>query len=73
MLCSFQSTKVHRQRLCLKPHPVAQNTKNFEGKNSSWSAKNGIPSKLNNEIHVSTPDNPDLRILCAASCFARSP
>ena len=26
MLCSFQSTKVHRQRLLLKSHPVAQST-----------------------------------------------
>ena len=26
MLCSFQSTKVHRQRLLLKLHPVAQST-----------------------------------------------
>ena len=26
MLCSFQSTKVHRQRLRLKLHPVAQST-----------------------------------------------
>ena len=26
MLCSFQSTKVHRQRLLLESHPVAQST-----------------------------------------------
>ena len=26
MLCSFQSTNVHRQRLLLKSHPVAQST-----------------------------------------------
>ena len=26
MLCSFQSTKVHRQRLLLKSHPIAQST-----------------------------------------------
>ena len=26
MLCSFQSTKVHRQRLLLKLHTVAQST-----------------------------------------------
>ena len=26
MLCSFQSTKVHRQRLLLKSHPVTQST-----------------------------------------------
>ena len=40
MLCSFQSTKVHRQRLLLKSHPVAQST-NFEGKE---------PSKLNSRL-----------------------
>ena len=26
MLCSFQSTKVHRQRLLLKSHPIVQST-----------------------------------------------
>ena len=31
MLCSFQSTKVHRQRLLLKSHPVAQSTNGGDG------------------------------------------
>ena len=46
MLCSFQSTKVRRQRLLLKSHPVAQST-NFEGKE---------PSKLNSRLILPRKD-----------------
>ena len=79
MLCSFQSTKVHRQRLLLKSHPVAQSTNGGDEEDRtpdpllarqvlsqlSYTPTFLVPSKLNNtSFHVFPLLTPDAALSC---------